>query len=218
MHPFFHVVTEEMPLWVPWYIQKLPDLGVTLIGVFFGALLAYGIERLIAARRDESRRRTILKALGLEIINLVTAVDSDMEAYQRQGDRYFFQWILLPVNTVQQALHEASLLRLSDLRITELQKLLLIIEKANAYVRTYFAAVWVNGPLPGDTAQKGVYDWVLLYNGAISDRFLKVKETCLKLLGDWLITETVALDVAGQPRGNPSTKAPMAPRGPTDVT
>jgi hypothetical protein len=170
---------------IPWYMQKLPELVITLIGVFFGALSAYGVERLMARRRDEARRRTIMNALELEIINLITAVDSDVEGYHRQGERYFFQWIPLPVNTIQQALYEAALLRLSEQRITDLQRLLLILEKANTYVRTYFPAVWVGGPLPGGTASVGVYDALLFYNDAINDQFLRVREACVGFWRAW---------------------------------
>lgn len=92
------------------------------------------IVAILLARRHE--RRTIWTALRLEVEAIRSIANEGLVNKAAQNVTHV--WTQLPASTVDQAIHEATLLRLSGDDIKALQDLRAPLASANTYIRDYF--------------------------------------------------------------------------------
>jgi hypothetical protein len=121
-----------------------------------------------------------MTALRLELIGTRDAIDADLQEFATRRAAQFFPWGRLPTNTVEQAIHEASLLQLSDPEITTLQNLARSLDRVNTYVANNFSAIWAEG---GQT--RGVPGATVVHNDATKKRFEEARHACADLLSAW---------------------------------
>lgn len=149
---------DQVIRWAGFLASVAAIVGVPiLIYQIYLARNAFVSERIEREERRQNQRLTIIGALRAQVRMIWESVTIDLNRFslnhfapdiepfvrlrENMGPLPYaatFVWTPIPVDTVEQAIHEAHLLGLSDEQVNSLQELQLMVLKANTAVNTKF--------------------------------------------------------------------------------